>query len=131
MNCKLKPQTEQNIFPAFFYLLIIFTCGLLPYRNCSIATIGQESIWPLLLPILENKFVGARSWGVLHLNKVLVVPGVHAVFFKPCEHLVPQSFVTWRTSPVAVTRKLTGIEENKTWVEEKMEARKRDLLTFK
>ncbi len=38
---------------------------------------------------------------------MLVGPGVHAVLFKLLEHLVPQSFITWRTSSMAGTGKLT------------------------
>lgn len=99
---------EKKEKSAFIYFV--------DYRYWSTGTVGQESSWTLF-NVLENNSVGARSWRVLNLNKVLIGPSVHAVLFEPIDHLVRQIFITRRTSSVTVTAKITDDRENKTWQE--------------
>lgn len=63
--------------------------------------------------ILENKLVVAQCWGVLNLDKVLIVPGGQAISNETLLYLVDQSLVAYRTSPVTPRGELAASGKNK------------------
>lgn len=92
---------------------VLYLINLVHYRYVSTSTVGQESIWTRHDVVLENNFVGARSWKILDLNKMLVAPGFHVIIFKLIVHFVCQNFITCRTSLVAANCKITENNENR------------------
>ena len=111
----MAPWNIKHIYCIVLYLLNIkclCVIWLFNYRYVPIGTVGQESLWTLNSAVLQNNFVAARSWGVMNLNEVLIGPGFHVVLFKLPHHLVCQSVIARRTSPVADAGKLTGIGRN-------------------
>lgn len=106
------PEERQDDTVGFALIKSIRSFDQIVYRHVSVGTVGQEAVWMNLRPFEINSVV-ARSWGILNLNKVFIVPGFHAIFIKLLEHFACQSFVARRTSPMVSGRKLTMTVETK------------------